>query len=549
VRRPQLAVRAAAVLAALFAAMFALAASASAHATVDSTSPADGSRLQTAPALVSITFDEAVGLGGPAYLTVTNTSGQRVDTGGAYHPNGDGKTIAVKLKPVLPDDTYTTSYRVVSADSHPVAGVVRFVVGNGALVTTAGTVATVNHGTSVALDVARWVSYVGVALLGGAWLLLTIWRAGRDERRAQRLLALGWLLAVLGAIAEVLFEGPYVAGAGISNVFTWSMLDNTLHTSYGLWHSTRVLLLGVLAVVWQGRRDSRRIGWLEELSWLLLGGVVVTFSLVGHAQTTSPRWLSITADALHVAAMATWAGGLVMLLLAIMPRRDPSELRAVLPVFSRVALGCVAVLGATGLYAAIRGVGMWRALFTTEYGLLVSLKVLLFVVLIGLGYFGRRSVQRIGEDAGTAPADYERVRRTVLVEVALVTVVLIATSVLVGQPRGREAVAINDAKPVRTTADLTGGRSALVTVEPGKHGNVTVTIALTAGAQPQAISATATQPSKKLGPIPLDLKPDGANRYEATDVNLPVSGKWTFHLVVTDSASNAVSTDASVRLH
>jgi copper transport protein len=537
-----------ALLATLLATMFVLATSASAHATVDSTSPADGSRLQTAPELVSVTFDESVGLGGPAYLTVTNTSGQRVDTGGAYHPNGDGRTIAVKLKPGLGNDTYTASYRVVSADSHPVAGVVRFVVGNGPLVTTAGTVATVNHDTSVALDVAHWISYAGVALLGGAWLLLTIWRRGRDDGRARRVIALGWVLAVLGAVFELLLEGPYVAGTGLTHVFTWSLLDNTLHSGYGLWHSTRILLLGLLAVAWRGRRDTERVDWLEELTWLLLGGVVVTFSMVGHAKTTSPLWVSITADALHVAAMATWAGGLAMLLAAILPRRDRDELHAILPVFSRVALGCVAVLGATGLYAAIRGVGMWRALFTTEYGLLVCLKVLLFGVLIVLGYVGRSTVQRIAGGAGDT-ASFERVRRTVSVEVSVVTLVLIATAVLVGQPRGREAVAINDAKPVSAVAELTNGRSAEVTVEPGKHGTVTVTIALTRGAQPQAITATATQQSKQIGPIPLDLKADGTNRYQASDVDLPVSGHWTFHLVVTNSATDAVSTDATVRLH
>jgi copper transport protein len=546
-------VRFGALLVALFAAMsamLALAGAASAHATVDSTNPADGSRLQAAPGVVTVTFDEAVGLGGPAYLTVTNTRGERVDAGAAYHPGGDSRTIAVKLEPGLPDDTYVESYRVVSADSHPVAGVVRFVVGSGPLVTGTSTVSSVNHGTSVTMDVARWISYAGVALLGGSWLLLTIWRPGRADSRARRLVALGWLLAVVGAIGEVLLQGPYVAGAPVSEAFTWSLLDNTLHTGYGLWHSTRLLLLGVLAVAWRGRRDTERVDWLEELTWLLLGGVVITFSVIGHAQTTPPLWLSISADALHVAAMAVWAGGLAMLLFAVMPRRATDEVREILPVFSRVALGCVTVLGATGLYAAFRGVGELRALFSTEYGLLVTLKVLLFTVLVALGYFGRRGVRRLsGGDGSESVANFERVRRVVLVEVALVTVVLIATAVLVGQPRGREALAVSDAKPAHGVADLTEGRSALVTVEPGKHGTVTVTIALTAGAQPRAVTATAMQQHKQIGPIPLALTADGTNRYRAGDVDLPVSGAWTFHLVVTNSASDAVSTDATVRLH
>ena len=61
----------------------------------------------------------------------------------------------------------------------------RFVVGNGVLSASAARGSTVNHATSVVFDVARWVSFVGFALLVGAWLVIAAWPAGRDERRAR----------------------------------------------------------------------------------------------------------------------------------------------------------------------------------------------------------------------------------------------------------------------------------------------------------------------------------------------------------------------------
>ena len=114
------------------------AAPASAHAEVVTSDPANGARLKTAPSSVSIRFDEAVGLGGLGYLQVTDQDGNRVDTGPATHP-GNPAIVTVDLRSDLKDGTYTESYRVISADSHPIGGVVRFVVGTGPLLTTTAT--------------------------------------------------------------------------------------------------------------------------------------------------------------------------------------------------------------------------------------------------------------------------------------------------------------------------------------------------------------------------------------------------------------------------
>src|SRR5690348_13843637 len=115
------------LVAALFGTGLALAGAASAHASVVSSDPADGSRLRAAPHQVTITFDESVTLGNLGYLHVTDSKGHRVDTGTASHPAGVDSKITTSLRSGLGDGTYIESYRVISADSHPVAGVVRFV--------------------------------------------------------------------------------------------------------------------------------------------------------------------------------------------------------------------------------------------------------------------------------------------------------------------------------------------------------------------------------------------------------------------------------------
>ena len=98
----------------------------------------------------------------------------------------------------------------MSADSHPVAGALRFVVGNGALA--AGgpslTGSATNSVTSKVFDAVRGLAFGALALLGGAWLMLTVWPAGRDDRRARALVWTGWWGSVALGAGRAGHPGP-----------------------------------------------------------------------------------------------------------------------------------------------------------------------------------------------------------------------------------------------------------------------------------------------------------------------------------------------------
>lgn len=583
--------RAALVLLGLLGTAFVLAAPAAAHATVVSSDPADGSRLKAAPSSVTITFDESVGLGGVGYLHVTDQGGVRVDAGPSSHAGSNDTKIVDRLKPGLRDGAYTASFRVVSADSHPVAGTIRFVVGNGALVHgSIGTNASLS-GTGQTFGLVRWISYAGVALLGGAWLLLIVWPAGRGDTRARRVVWAGWGLTVGGAVLELLIQGPYSAGSGIGRLINPTLLDGTLHSDYGLLHCLRLILLGALAVLFaralqpDERQPDGRGRALPVLAGLLGIGVVLTFSDSGHAASTSPTWLSITMDALHIIAMAVWLGGLAILVAGVLPRSKPAELRDVLPVFSKVAFIAVVTLAVTGTYSAWRGVGTidaWR----TPYGLFVLGKVLLFIGLVALGNVSRKAVQRRAAAAALEPAaalelalaasgrpamragsneppdtsnlgddpdwddvaiETERLRRSVSFEVFLGVTVLFLTGFLVALPRGKEALAETYREPVTATATLGGGRHVTVVADPGTHGPVQLSVAVDNGAR-VSVTAQATQRAQQIGPLPVDLTRRAARTFDGS-VSLPVAGAWRIDLIVSTSDLDAVTADVTLTLH
>ena len=101
-------------------ALLATAAPASAHAALVSSDPADGSRVASLPAEVTLEFNEEIS--DPAYVVVTAPDGVRVNSGDAV-VRGARVTQDLDAQGLaLPAGSYTLAYRVVSADGHPISG-------------------------------------------------------------------------------------------------------------------------------------------------------------------------------------------------------------------------------------------------------------------------------------------------------------------------------------------------------------------------------------------------------------------------------------------
>jgi methionine-rich copper-binding protein CopC len=91
-----------------------------AHAFLDHASPAVGSSLPSAPASVTMWFTQQLE---PAFTTatVTDGSGNNVDSGAAQVDPKDPTELRVPLKP-LPPGTYTVAWHALSVDTHTTQG-------------------------------------------------------------------------------------------------------------------------------------------------------------------------------------------------------------------------------------------------------------------------------------------------------------------------------------------------------------------------------------------------------------------------------------------
>ena len=562
---------------------------ASAHATLVSADPAEGSRVPTAPTTVTLKFSEGVSLGA-GYARVLGATGARVDSGAAAVK---GSTLTIPLRGGLADGGYLVTYRVVSADSHPVAGAYSFVVGNGALVPTgtAGT-DTTDPGVATALPVFRWLGFAGLALAVGVPVLaLVCWPGGWASDRLRRLATWGAGAVAVGAVATFLLQGPYAAGSWIGSAFDPSLLRATAGSENGWALVVRLVLAPALALV---LRPVWRLGVPPSRGRLVAAGVLAvglvgSTAAVGHPVAGSWPGLAVAVTFVHVGAMAVWLGGLVALLAAVLrPGTAPGDLATVLPRFSRLAFGAVVALVVTGTLQAVREVGEPVALVTTTYGWLLVAKLVLVAIALGAAGVSRVWVQqRLGvrhsrpagrrsltahafaataddrgsstaaeEDAAEARARQQSegaaeqvplLRRSVLVELGLAVVVLALSAVLVGSPPARAAVA----QPVDVLLPLQGSAgpdgSVQVSVDPARPGANTLHLYLFDDSgrltQPADITVTLTEQEQQIGPLAVDLLPAGPGHYVADAMPVPGAGTWT--LTVTVRLDEFTATTAS----
>ncbi|MDQ1684050.1 MAG: copper transport protein [Frankiaceae bacterium] len=408
-----------------FALLLVGAPAASAHAVLISMTPAAGSVVATAPAQVTLRFQEPVDLT-PAGVRVYDDRLRRVDDGRAGHLTGHRDTVGVRVQPNLGSGTYTVTFRVVSGDSHPVAGAFTFSVG--APSTVRGSVGDVTGGSrtvGLGLGAARFVEYAGLAVGLGGLIFLALWPAGRRDHSARYVVRGGLIALFAGSIAALFLEGPYVAGTGWGSILDGRTMSTVVTSHFGVALIMRVVVVGLIVVLYRVLLDRGPYGYPMSVAGIAVV-LADTFADAGHSSINDNYGLALLSDGAHVLAMTTWLGGLV-LLVAVVLRCDPGALPALLPRFSRVALGCITVIAGTGAYQAIRNVGYWPALVDTTYGRLILAKIAGLLLVVGLGYLARRSVLR-----GTLP-----IRRALMAEVATAVAVLVVTSVLVATVPGK----------------------------------------------------------------------------------------------------------------
>jgi len=164
-------------------------------------------------------------------------------------------------------------------------------------------------------------------------------------------------------------------------------------TQFGFVSMVRLALAVLLAV-------SLACGRRQPARWLALGSAVCLIAAIawtGHAASTpyALGYLHLAADALHLCGAAAWTGGLMSLALLLQVLgRDRAAAGPLLQLkvarrFSCLGIVSVATLAISGIINAWILVGSFRALFITDYGWILMLKIAVFLVMLALAGVNR----------------------------------------------------------------------------------------------------------------------------------------------------------------
>ena len=543
------------LLAVVLAASAAVPAEAAGHAVLTHSSPHRGDAVPAAPRMVRFDFSEPVQVS-TGNLRVYDPQGERIDDGTVVRPDGSPKSVAVPISDDVGEAVYTATYRVISADGHPVSGGFAFTVGAPAQTArTAPNVAALLERdeagpvVEAVFGAARGLHYAALLLLvGSVGVLAFAWpRAGVAARWPRRLLTVAAGAGLVCSLVGLSMQGLLATGSGIARAVSGPTLDAALDSRTGLaWVVRAGLWAAVLAILAAVRTPGTRAALLG----LAAGGIAISLPLAGHADTQSPRAVLLPADLLHLLAAGVWLGGLALLIALYWPRRwrplDPYAATATLA-FSRLALPAMVVLVAAGAVQTWFYLDGLDSFLDGTYGNALLAKIALLAAIIVVAAGNRRRVDRLTERAEAVGA---RLRAAMRAEVALAVLVLAATAVIVRS----EPPATLAAGPSISELDL-GPMRLEMWIEPARSGPNDFHLYFfdrRTGAQierVEEVTVRLTNSEEEIPPIKLKIPLKNAAHYELLDQPIGITGNWNVRVTarVSDFDAYTATTQVEIR--
>ena len=290
---------------------------------------------------------------------------------------------------------------------------------------------------------ARWLGFIGLFLVIGASsfrLLASGLAAGAAERvqalvgRTRRVGLAGAVILLIACLLRLLeqvraFSDP---GAPLDWATVRLIVDQTSWGAGWRWQVGLAIAAGAAFVL----ASQMRAGWWAALLAGIASAVAATFT--GHA--VEHPWgatAGVALTSIHFLAGAVWLGTLAAMMLTIFGRGgEPAGegretlVAAAVHRYSPVALTAGAVTIAAGLLAGWTYVGSLQALFSTDYGRMLLVKLALVGCVAAVGAWNWR---RLRPALGAAPGA-ARLRRSATAELLFGTLLLVATAVLVALP-------------------------------------------------------------------------------------------------------------------
>ncbi|MFK4332690.1 MULTISPECIES: copper resistance CopC/CopD family protein [Bacillus] len=516
--------------------------SASAHAYVVKSNPAENETLKKAPSVVKIEFDEDIQVSSFNTLFVRDTSGKRVDLKDAHIDKKNKKILEAGLKENLKNGLYSIQWKAISADGHPIQGVIPFRIGSAEAGTDDIKVEEMGYVPKIDMIMERGILYTSFSLFIGVLLFNLILYKGSASQVQSRSKKIIWI-SLFGIFISLLFNLPLQAkiNADVSwlEAFDPILLKETLQLSvFGYVWITQMALISTLMIVtyFAVKREKLSSFKVWSIPILLFIGLLVMKAFNSHAYGLKFKEIAVVMDFLHLFAASLWMGGLSSIVLLLRKEDDKWTMYwDAIKRFSPWATGAVIVILLTGLFNSTFFIPTIHSLFDTKYGLALLAKILLFVCMGILGIIhyvkGRmRAQQRLGA--------------TVKVEfiIGIIVFVIVAFMTNVQTPP------MPPTGPFTESKQLDNGYELTLHVSPNKVGQNTFHITLQdENGQPvtdmEQIVLTTQSLDMNMGKGSFKVSAVSPGEYEAEGMYINMTGNWNIQVHGLTKSLDSFDTD------
>ncbi len=236
-------------------------------------------------------------------------------------------------------------------------------------------------------------------------------------------------LATWGAAALLLTEITTVALQVVVLIDTVGLgFVNAATAHFAIAGLIKIIVAAILLAVLLTRGTQSPTGVLLPIAILGFAAATLTTHAVARLDD---RGLLLAINWLHQVGAAVWIGGIPSFLVALSRASTPTAIRLIGARFSRLSMVGVACILASGVGMSVHYIGDLWGFYGTAYGVMVSAKIALFLLLLGLGGMNFLLVERLRANPGTS---INRLRRFAEVEVGIGVAIFFAAASLTSVP-------------------------------------------------------------------------------------------------------------------
>ena len=380
---------------------------ASAHPFTMETNPTSSVNAPVGVTDVSVVYSEPVEIDFSS-LKVLDSNGNQIDNKDTQYYLGEDSLIVTT--PPLEDGVYTVTSKVLSqVDGHLVDDAFIFGVGDVKVDIPTKKAKSINDILFFPEAGARFPGLVGQTIVLGAVIAsLFIWGTQNKNLIRQEIEKIDSshhdkFMRITGIGLMVVFASNIAMLAVQTSRLEISAFD-AIQTTFGNSWLIRMIITIILLGIWFWMDKKKQITKGTHIPMLVLSlALIGTTTIIGHGNASGEP-AALVLDYVHNLVAAIWIGGIIYFGFILLPSFSKLEngtreklALVMIPRFSiafSVAVGIVIISGPTLMWLLESDVGL---ITESIYGRLIIAKILIAVIMVGLGGFFQFKLQKSGE--------------------------------------------------------------------------------------------------------------------------------------------------------